>query len=155
MHILATRNVHPRKLHHEIFAYCLSAKIGSLENFRLYGISTVEPLYSGRHQGTYRILAFIEGWPYHRGFVLSTILNGDATGTKVSGRYREGGRSSGVASLRGVSLYSYIPRIRCHKLGNFLMIIFHLLIIFHCFSLIYIMVNDYTYINYGNNLQFL
>ena len=36
-HPSATRNVHPRKLHREIFAYCLSAKIGSLENVRLYG----------------------------------------------------------------------------------------------------------------------
>ena len=35
-HILATRNVHPRNIHREIFAYCLSAKIGSLEHFRLY-----------------------------------------------------------------------------------------------------------------------
>ena len=29
-------NVHPPKLDREIFAYCSSAKIGSLENFRLY-----------------------------------------------------------------------------------------------------------------------
>ena len=33
-----SRNVHPRKLHHEIYVYCLSAKIISLENFRLYGM---------------------------------------------------------------------------------------------------------------------
>ena len=31
-------NVHPRKLDREIFADRPSAKIGSLENFRLYGI---------------------------------------------------------------------------------------------------------------------
>ena len=37
MHILATRIAHPRKLDREIFAYSLSAKIGSLENFRVYG----------------------------------------------------------------------------------------------------------------------
>ena len=30
-------NVHPRKLDREIFADCPSAKIGSLENFQLYG----------------------------------------------------------------------------------------------------------------------
>ena len=38
----------------------------------------------------------VEGWPPTRGF-LSTILYGDAIGTKVSGRYRQGGRPSGVA----------------------------------------------------------
>ena len=38
-------------------------------------------------------------WPT-RGF-LSTILYGDAIRTKVSGRYRQGGRSSGVAVKRG------------------------------------------------------
>ena len=32
---------------------------------------------------------------------LSTILYGDAIGTKVSGRYRQGGRPSGVAVKRG------------------------------------------------------
>ena len=31
-------SVHPRKLDHEIFEDGPSAKIGSLENFRLYGI---------------------------------------------------------------------------------------------------------------------
>ena len=40
------------------------------------------------------------GWPPTRGF-LSTILYGDAIGTKVSGRYRQGGRPSGVAVKRG------------------------------------------------------
>ena len=33
------------------------------------------------------------------GFVLSTILNGDAIGTKVCGHYREGGHSSEVATV--------------------------------------------------------
>ena len=42
----------------------------------------------------------VEGWPPTRGF-LSTILYGDAIGTKVSGRYRQGGRPSGVAVKRG------------------------------------------------------
>ena len=32
----------------------------------------------------------VEGWPQIRGF-LSTILYGDAVGTKVSGHYRQGG----------------------------------------------------------------
>ena len=40
------------------------------------------------------------GWPPTRDF-LSTILYGDAIGTKVSGRYRQGGRPSGVAVKRG------------------------------------------------------
>ena len=49
------------------------------------------------------ILAIIEGWPYLKGpfFVLSNILNGDTIWTKVSSHYREGGRSSEVASNRG------------------------------------------------------
>ena len=34
-------------------------------------------------------------------FRLSTSLNGHAVGTKVSGRYRQGVRSSGVAVKRG------------------------------------------------------
>ena len=38
MHILATRIVHPQKLDRKIFANSISTKIGSLENFRLYGI---------------------------------------------------------------------------------------------------------------------
>ena len=42
----------------------------------------------------------VEGWPPTRDF-LSTILYGDAIRTKVSGRYRQGGRSSGVAVKRG------------------------------------------------------
>ena len=46
------------------------------------------------------ILAIIEGWSYLRGYVLSTILNGDASGTKVSGHFRECGCSSGVAIKR-------------------------------------------------------
>ena len=53
----------------------------------------------GRHLG-YKNVAVIEGWPQNRGF-LSTILNGNAVGTKVSGRYGEGGRLSGVAVKRG------------------------------------------------------
>ena len=36
-------------------------------------------------------LYVVEGWPQIRGF-LSIILYGDAVGTKVSGRYRQGGR---------------------------------------------------------------
>ena len=42
----------------------------------------------------------VERWPQIRGF-LSTIIYGDAVGTKVSGRSRQGGRSSGVAVKRG------------------------------------------------------
>ena len=53
----------------------------------------------GRHSG-HKNVAVIEGWPPNRGF-LCTILNGDAVGTKTSGRYREGGRLSGVAVKRG------------------------------------------------------
>ena len=41
----------------------------------------------------------VERWPRNRGF-LSTILNGDAVGTKVSVRHRQGGRSSGVVVKR-------------------------------------------------------
>ena len=48
----------------------------------------------------------VEGWPPTRGF-LSTILYGDAIGTKVSGRYRQGGRPSGVAVKRGSTVYPY------------------------------------------------
>ena len=47
----------------------------------------------------------VEGWPHIRGFV-STVLYGDAFGTKVSGRYREGGRLSGVAVKRGSTVYT-------------------------------------------------
>ena len=50
----------------------------------------------------------VEGWPQIRGF-LSTILYGDAVGTKVSGRYRQGGRSSGVAVKRGSTVNLVIP----------------------------------------------
>ena len=42
----------------------------------------------------------LKGWPQISGF-LSTILYGDAVGTKVSGRYRQGVRSSRVAVKRG------------------------------------------------------
>ena len=42
----------------------------------------------------------VEGWPHIRGFV-STVLYGNAFGTKVSSRHREGGRLSGVAVKRG------------------------------------------------------
>ena len=43
-------------------------------------------------------------WPQIRGF-LSTILYGHAVGTKVSGRYIQGGRSSGVSVKRGSTIY--------------------------------------------------
>ena len=49
-------------------------------------------------------MAVIERWPLNRGF-LSTTLNGDAVGTKASGRYREGGRLSGVAVKKGSTVY--------------------------------------------------
>jgi hypothetical protein len=66
---------------------------------------------AGRRRGQYVLVSIIwghnmwplygvEGWPPTRGF-LSTILYGDAIRTKVSGRYRQGGRSSGVAVKRG------------------------------------------------------
>ena len=42
----------------------------------------------------------VERWPQNRGF-LSTILNGDAGGTKVSVHHRQGGRASGVVVKRG------------------------------------------------------
>ena len=54
----------------------------------------------GHHRGMKFWPLYIEGWPYLRGFVLCNILNGDAIGTKVSGHYREGGRSSGVVIIR-------------------------------------------------------
>ena len=41
-----------------------------------------------------------ESWPRNRSF-LSTIMNGDAVGTKVSVRYRQGGCKPGVAVKRG------------------------------------------------------
>ena len=52
----------------------------------------------------------VEGWPPTRGF-LSTILYGDAIGTKVSGRYRQGGRPSGVAVKRGSTVYIFMINI--------------------------------------------
>ena len=52
-------------------------------------------------------MAVIERWPPNKGF-LSTILNGDAVGIKASGRYREGGRLSGVAVKRGFTVYIHI-----------------------------------------------
>ena len=42
----------------------------------------------------------VERRPQYRGF-LSAILNGDAVGTKVSVRHRQGGRSSEVVVKRG------------------------------------------------------
>ena len=47
-------NVHPRKLDREIFADRPSAKIGSLENFRLYGSTIVDlsVLHAIRHPPT-------------------------------------------------------------------------------------------------------
>ena len=42
----------------------------------------------------------VERWPQNRGF-LSTILNGDAVGTKVSVHHRQGSRSSEVVVKRG------------------------------------------------------
>ena len=49
----------------------------------------------------------VEGWPPTRGF-LRTLLYGDAIGTKVSGRYRQGGRPSGVAVKRGSTVDHYL-----------------------------------------------
>ena len=49
----------------------------------------------------------VEGWPQIRGF-FNTILNGDAVGTKVSVRYREGGRSSEVVVKRGSTVSELI-----------------------------------------------
>ena len=41
-------------------------------------------------------------WQLRRGFCMIVLqLYGDAVGTKVSGRCRQGGRSSGVAVKRG------------------------------------------------------
>ena len=42
----------------------------------------------------------VERWPQIRGF-LSAILNGHAIRTKVSGRYRQGGRTLEVVVKRG------------------------------------------------------
>ena len=48
----------------------------------------------------------VERWPHIRGFV-STVLYGDAFGTKVSGRHRECGRLYYQGwPLRGVPLYN-------------------------------------------------
>ena len=58
----------------------------------------------GRHSGRKNV-AVIEGWLLNRGF-LSTILNGDAVGTKASGRYREVGCLSGVAVKRGSTVHT-------------------------------------------------
>ena len=58
----------------------------------------------GHHLGP-KSVAVIR-WPQIRGF-LSIILYGDAVGTKVSGRYRQGGRSSGVAVKRGSTVHVY------------------------------------------------
>ena len=52
-------------------------------------------------------MAVIERWPQNSGF-LSTILNGDAVGTKVSGRYREGGPISVVAVKRGSTVTRFV-----------------------------------------------
>ena len=51
----------------------------------------------------------VERWPQIRGF-LSAILNGHAIGTKVSGRYRQGGRTLEVVVKRGstVSISEYV-----------------------------------------------
>ena len=43
----------------------------------------------------------------NQGF-LSTILNGDAVGTEVSGRYRLGSRSLEVVAKRGSTVYRFI-----------------------------------------------
>ena len=64
----------------------------------------------GRHLGPKNV-AVIEGWPQNRGS-LSIILNGNAVGTKVSGRYREGGRLSGVL-MRTLSLTCH-NALSCH-----------------------------------------
>jgi hypothetical protein len=50
----------------------------------------------------------VEWWPPTRGF-LSTILYGDAIGTKVSGRYRQGGRSSVVHAFHYQSCCGKLP----------------------------------------------
>ena len=63
----------------------------------------------------------VEGWPQIRGF-LSTILYGDAVGTKVSGRFRQGGRSSGVAVKKGSTVYACLAtlcvQISLHSLST-------------------------------------
>ena len=67
----------------------MSAKSGSLSKLFAYNWDLENwPLYG------------VERWPRNRGF-LSIILNGDAVGTKVSGRHRQGGRLSGVVVKRG------------------------------------------------------
>ena len=45
------------------------------------------------------------GMALSRGFCLSNVQNGDAIGTKVSGRYRDGGRLSWVAIKRSSTVY--------------------------------------------------
>ena len=56
-----------------------------------------------------RMWPLCRGWPdsRKRGF-LSTILNGDAVGTKVNGRYRQGGRLSGVAVKRSSTVLDIV-----------------------------------------------
>ena len=46
----------------------------------------------------------VERWPQIRGFS-SAILNGHTIGTKVSGRYRQSGRTLGVVVKRGSTVY--------------------------------------------------
>ena len=48
----------------------------------------------------------VERWLRNRGFLSTTILNGDAVGTKVSVCHRQGGRESGVVVKRGSTVLS-------------------------------------------------
>ena len=48
----------------------------------------------------HKSVVVVDKWSPSRGF-LSTVLNGDAVGTKVSSRDREGGRLPVVAFKRG------------------------------------------------------
>ena len=50
-------------------------------------------------------MAAVKWWPQNRG-LLSTALNGDVVGTKVSGRYREGDQFS----LKGAPLQIFSKR---------------------------------------------
>ena len=59
----------------------------------------------------------VERWPRNRDFS-SSILNGDAVGIKVNGRYREGGRLSEVAIERGSTVAKSsllkIAKLKCN-----------------------------------------
>ena len=71
----------------------------------------------------------VEGWLPTRGF-LSTILYGDAIGTKVSGRYRQGGRPSGVAVKRGSTVIILSYRDHVLQIVHGIMILFDVIFFF-------------------------